>query len=689
MTGGWTCASGSLPVGLSPDLSPDQALLRLHAQGLPGLVLLESLGQITAQSRLTLLSAAPELVQHTLPQRPAGPALFPAWIGGLKYEAAREWGLPTHPPQGQSEQDHTQHWGWYPSGLVWDREAGTLQLVGAAHLDWAGLLSGPCPRAPQLQVGPFSPDDLDYPACVRAVQQNILAGEVYQVNLSRGVKATASGQPLAAYLRLRLDNPSPYMVYAELQGAELEDARSSTEVIVSCSPERLVRWQGDTVSARPIAGTRARGNTPVQDAALEADLLHDPKEAAEHLMLTDLLRHDLGWLSCPGSVHVPEYRSVERYSHVTHLVSEVQGRALPGLDTAQVLRATFPGGTITGAPKARVMQEIAALEPQPRGWYTGSFGLLSGAKAELNILIRTAVFQQTQEAGWTVSVRAGAGVVMASDPLRETRETALKAQALLEVLSGLELPSGECRERPRQAQSVTPGQPWSPPHLTRGPLARQAISRCPPLRVLLLDNHDSFTQNLAHDLAAHGAAVLLRPNTAPLPELLALRPDAVLTGPGPGTPQTSGVTLPLTRACLELGWPLLGVCLGHQALGEALGGQVVRAARALHGMPEQVRHGGQGLFAGVPQGAVFTRYHSLILERQSLDGLPGVQVTATSHSGEVMAIQATHAPAWGVQFHPESLLSTHGRTLLGNWLELVGQAQEERAQAEQAQAERT
>ncbi len=651
-----------------PDLSPDQALLRLHAHGLPGLVLLESLGQLTAQSRLTLLSAAPVQVQHTLPQRPAGTALFPAWIGGLKYEAAREWGLPTHPPQG-----HAQNWGWYPSGLVWDREAGTLTVVGTAHLDWKALLAGPEPEMPELQVGSFSADDLDYPAGVRAVQQSILAGEVYQVNLSRGVTATASGQPLAAYLRLRLDNPSPYMVYAELACTALartapEDAHLEHEVIVSCSPERLVRWQGETVSARPIAGTRARGDTPAQNAALEADLLQDPKEAAEHLMLTDLLRHDLGWLSCPGSVHVPEYRSVERYSHVMHLVSEVHGRALPGLDTAQLLRATFPGGTITGAPKRRVMQEIAALEPQPRGWYTGSFGLLSGAKAELNILIRTAVFNQPQEAGWTISVRAGAGVVMASDPHRETRETALKAQALLEVLSGLEVPSGEGRERPRQAQSVTPGLPWSPP-----PLTRQAISRRPPLRVLLLDNFDSFTQNLAHDLAAHGAAVLLRPNTTPLPELLALRSNAVLIGPGPGTPQTSGVTLPLTRACLHLGWPLLGVCLGHQALGEALGGRVVRAARALHGMPEQVRHSGQGLFAGVPQGAVFTRYHSLIVEDLPAPNL----VSATSETGEIMALQATGAPAWGVQFHPESLLSGYGRVLLGNWLELAAATRRE------------
>ncbi len=140
-----------------------------------------------------------------------------------------------------------------------------------------------------------------------------------------------------------------------------------------------MRWEGNAVSARPIAGTRARGDTPERDAALELDLRTDAKEAAEHLMLTDLIRHDLGWLSVPGTVSVPEYRSVERYSHVMHLVSEVRGQARAGLDVEDVVRATFPGGTITGAPKERVMQEIAALEPGPRRWYTGSVGVLSGS----------------------------------------------------------------------------------------------------------------------------------------------------------------------------------------------------------------------------------------------------------------------------------------------------------------------
>ncbi|MGI8748591.1 MAG: glutamine amidotransferase-related protein, partial [Deinococcus sp.] len=209
--------------------------------------------------------------------------------------------------------------------------------------------------------------------------------------------------------------------------------------------------------------------------------------------------------------------------------------------------------------------------------YTGSLGLISGAKVELNILIRTASFRRAGAGRWMVGVRAGAGIVMDSDPRRETRETALKARALLEALSGQlsgQLPghlAGQPGRVSRPAQPPSPGIPWRPPAPRRG---------LPSLRVLLLDNEDSFTQNLAHDLAAHGAEVVLRPNSTPLPELLALRSspggstpsiDAVLVGPGPGTPQSCGVTLALTRACLALGWPVLGVCLGHQALGETLG----------------------------------------------------------------------------------------------------------------------
>ena len=636
-------------------LSPADALLRLLAAGLPGIALLESLGPVLPSARFTFLSAAPTRVQHTLPELPAPDAFFPAWLGGLKYEAAREFGLAAHPARGPA-----QWWGFYPSGLVWDREAGTLSVVGGPHLDWAALLASDPAPLPSLTVGDFGADDVDYPAGVRAVQELIRAGEVYQVNLSRGVSAPAQGDPLAAYLRLREVNPSPFMAFLDL----------GKEVVVSCSPERLVDWESEKISARPIAGTRRRGDTPEEDAAFEAELRGSPKEVAEHTMLVDLVRHDLGAAAAPGTVSVPDLMLIERYSHVMHLVSEVTATARTGLTLPDLLAATFPGGTITGAPKARVMDAIAALEPGPRGWYTGGVGLVSGRRVDLNILIRTAEFvaegaeQRTEGLSdslrphWTVTVRAGGGTVIDADPAREARETVHKAQALLSVLAGVP-------GRPAQAgRPPVPGVPWTPP-----PAPTQT-----PVRVLLLDNRDSFTWNLAHDLLALGAAVDVRGQAEDAAALLATAPDAVLVGPGPGTPATSGCTLELTRLCLERGVPLLGVCLGHQALGEVLGGRVERAA-PVHGRPERVGHGSTGLFAGIENGAAFGRYHSLVVR-----GLPDDLVTARSEDGEVMALEVPGQPAWGVQFHPESVLSPAGRRLLGNWLELARCAAEGREQ---------
>ena len=615
-------------------LSPADVLLRLRAADAPGVALLESLGPAVPYGRFSFLSAWPTQVQTALPDCPDGPALFPAWLGGLKYEAARDFGLDTHPARGEAA-----WWGHYPSGLVWDRRAGTLEVVGPPHVDWARVLALDPAPLPALSVGEFGADDVNYPAGVRAIQELIRAGEVYQVNLSRGVRAQAQGDPLAAYLRLRELNPSPFMAFVDM----------GVEVVVSCSPERLVEWAGGEVSARPIAGTRRRGQTPAEDAALEAEVRSTPKEVSEHLMLVDLVRHDLGRVSAAGSVRVPELMLVERYSHVMHLVSEVRGRAADGVTLPDVLAATFPGGTITGAPKARVMTAIRDHEPGPRGWYTGGLGILSGARVDLNILIRTAAFTRAEH-HWEVEVRAGGGTVIDSHPAHEASETVHKAQALLSALSGVP-------GRPAQPPAApTPGRAWTPPPATHTPGAG--------LRVHLLDNRDSFTWNLVHDLQALGAAVTVFSQDSAVADILRGRPDAVLTGPGPGTPDSSGPTLALTRECLRRGQPLLGVCLGHQALGQVLGGAVTRAA-PVHGRPEAVQHGGVGLFQDVPPGAAFGRYHSLVVR-----GLPPEHVTATGAGGETMALAAPGRPAWGVQFHPESVLSPAGRVLLGNWLRL-------------------
>ena len=673
-----------LPTHLAAS-TPADVLLRLRAAGVEGVILLESLGPVTPRSARSFLSAAPVAVQHHLPEWPAGSGMFPAWLGGLHYEAAHAFGLTTHPASSP-----TQTWGLYPSGLVWQRDfntdnphaSGQLSIVGEPHLDWMALLGGDPAPTPPLEADPLLPGDdhdLEFEAGVRTVQTLIRAGEVYQVNLSRGLSTRVQGDPLAAYLRLRTLNPSPFMAYAELPHP------GGLDVVVSGSPEQLVRWEraSQQLTARPIAGTRPRGSTPASDAALEAELRSSRKEVAEHLMLVDLLRHDLGAAAVPGAVWVPELLATERYSHVMHLVSEVAATARADLTLPELLSATFPGGTITGAPKRRVMEVIAELEPRPRRWYTGSLGRISGEAAELNILIRTAAFTReitTRETTrtqapsgtdrWQAEVRAGAGIVIGSQPRAETGEVRRKAQATLLALG---LSAGH-RSPGQPPAAPIPGRVWrpAPALLVTWPGQRQP-------RVLLLDNFDSFTHNLAHDLHALGASVIWRNQTTELGELLALAPDAVLIGPGPGTPQSSGVTLALTQACLKRQLPLLGVCLGHQALGEVLGGKLGPAPQPIHGEAAEVHHAGTGLFEGLPSPAAFGRYHSLTLG----DVGAGGRVTARSSQGEVMALEAVHHPAWSVQFHPESLLSPHGRALLARWLTMSGEwGSAERSRAE-------
>jgi anthranilate synthase component 1 len=219
------------------------------------------------------------------------------------------------------------------------------------------------------------------------------------------------------YRALRALNPSPYMYFLDLDGTQ----------VIGSSPEILVRVQDGTVTVRPIAGTRPRGATHEEDLALEAELLADPKERAEHLMLIDLGRNDVGRVAEPGSVAVGEQFVVERYSHVMHIVSNVEGLLKDGMSNLDVLRATFPAGTLTGAPKIRAMEIIDELEPVKRGIYGGACGYLSFAgDMDVAIAIRTGIVQNN-----TLYVQAAAGVVADSVPEMEWRETEAKARALL------------------------------------------------------------------------------------------------------------------------------------------------------------------------------------------------------------------------------------------------------------------
>jgi anthranilate synthase component I len=249
---------------------------------------------------------------------------------------------------------------------------------------------------------------------------HIKAGDIYQIVLSVRFAGRTDLDPFQTYRGLRLLNPSPYMYFLEL--GKLRVAGSS--------PEALVRLTGRTASLRPIAGTRPRGQTPEHDLALERELLADPKENAEHVMLVDLARNDLGRVASSGSVHVEPYRKIERYSHVMHIVSGVQGLVAPQRDAFDLFAAAFPAGTLVGAPKVRAMEIIAELEPDRRGIYAGAVGYLDFAgNLDFCITIRTLVIT-----GSRATVQAGAGIVADSNASAEYQETQDKARALIRAL---------------------------------------------------------------------------------------------------------------------------------------------------------------------------------------------------------------------------------------------------------------
>jgi anthranilate synthase component 1 len=277
-------------------------------------------------------------------------------------------------------------------------------------------------------IGPasFSPATPSLPAAahaaaVRRAQEYIAAGDVYQLVLASRFEGRHSLSPFEVYRALRLLNPSPYMYFCELGDI----------TVVGSSPEALVKLHGGYAQLRPIAGSRPRGADAAHDAALEAELLADPKENAEHVMLVDLARNDLGRVATAGSVQVSPYRVIERYSHIMHLVSGVNGTLAPGQDAFDLFAATFPAGTLVGAPKVRAMQIIDELEPVGRQLYGGTVGYF-GRRGDMDqaITIRTLVFR-----GDVYSYQAGGGIVADSSPAAEYAEMMAKSAVLRRALA--------------------------------------------------------------------------------------------------------------------------------------------------------------------------------------------------------------------------------------------------------------
>ncbi|MFN3179184.1 MAG: chorismate-binding protein [Thermus sp.] len=598
--------------------------------------LLESLGVRTPFSRLSLLGVRPkhrlevwegrlyldgkrvgealDIFAHL--EKGLGRGHFPAWIGFFAYEFARHLGLASHGPlPGLPE----AAFHYYPEGFA---------LLEGRLVETPSFPLRPLPYNPSPL--PHHPLVSDFPKGaflegVALVQERIRAGVVYQVNLSHRFRLLGDVDPLLLYARLRSLNPSPFMGLLEGEGW----------AVVSGSPERLFKKVGTRVLARPIAGTRPRGRTEAEDLALEKDLLASPKERAEHAMLVDLLRNDLARVALPGTVRVQELFTVERYAHVMHLVSQVEGYTRASL--GQVFASLFPGGTITGAPKGTVMEAIGELEPVPRGAYTGSLGYVSGRGADFNILIRS-----FQRVGEEVYFSAGAGIVIASEAEAEYEETLHKAQSLLLALN---------RGRPGvKPLPPRPSSSWAPP-----PPPRRVKAR-----VLFLENRDSFSYNLVDYLSALGAEVQVVDQEEP-PHFQGF--THLVVGPGPKDPFAAGRVLAWTQQALAEGMPFFGVCLGHQALGVALGAELYRE-RPVHGEAHPIFHSGEGLFAGLPNPLPFARYHSLALRNLP----PQVRLLAWTAEGVPMAIWDGRR-AYGVQFHPESILSPWGMELLARFLE--------------------
>ena len=337
--------------------------------------------------------------------------------------------------------------------LVFDRVRQTLSVVALARIDEETDIATAYERSldrieraetrlrrpaqldsmvpPRPESDPSLPkssfERAEFEAAVERAKEYIRAGDIFQVVLSQRFRVPlGSVDPLDIYRAMRVTNPSPYMFFL----------RFPERYLAGASPETLVRVEDRVAYLRPIAGTRPRGKNPAEDAALGEELLTDEKERAEHVMLVDLGRNDLGRVCQPGSVALTERMIIERYSHVMHIVSNVRGELADGIDAIDVLRASFPAGTLSGAPKVRAMQIIEELEPEPRGVYGGAVGYIGfDGNLDVAIAIRTAVVEDGE-----LTLQAGAGIVEASDPATEYDESVNKARAALVALQAARRP---------------------------------------------------------------------------------------------------------------------------------------------------------------------------------------------------------------------------------------------------------
>ena len=479
---------------------------------------------------------------------------------------------------------------------------------------------------------PPDPEPGSFARVVTRARERFARGDLFEVVPSHVFHAPC-GSPAAFYERLRHRNPAPYEFLLNL---------GEGEYLVGASPEMYVRVTGDRVETCPIAGTIARGAGPLEDAENIRTLLDSRKEESELTMCTDVDRNDKSRICEPGSVQVIGRRQIEIYSRLIHTVDHVEGRLRPGFDALDAFLTHMWAVTVTGAPKPWAMQFIEDNETAPRRWYGGAVGMIGfDGGMSTGLTLRTAHIS-----GGIAAVRAGATLLFDSDPAAEERETELKARALLETLR-------------HQERDPVPGSP-----VQAGDLPGSG------LRVLLVDHQDSFVHTLAGYFREQGAEVVTLRTGFGAGVLDACRPDLVVLSPGPGRPSDFGCDELLGELDAR-GLPVFGVCLGLQAMVEHAGGELALLAEPAHGKPGRVQVLGGALLAGLPGEFTAGRYHSLHATAGQVKG--GFSVTAVTPDGVVMAIEDEAAGRWGVQFHPESILTASagaGHRVIANVLAL-------------------
>ncbi|TFD33400.1 anthranilate synthase component I [Cryobacterium cryoconiti] len=412
-----------------------------------GLSAERALGAAVGLGPLAALAALYE--RWETPRMPGQPPLTGGLVGFIGWEAIRQIErLPNRPTADYDVPG--QAFSFVADLVVIDHKYGTVQLIANVlndgHDETDALWAAAQARLDALQARLAEPSEAwlaevdlstpaspthrtrreDFLAAVDVAKEHIVDGDVFQVVISQRFDQDCTADPIDVYRVLRSLNPSPYMYLLSLESTDGE-----TYWVVGSSPEALVKVQNDRVFTHPIAGSKPRGATPEADADFEAELAGDAKERAEHLMLVDLARNDLLKVCAAGSVEVTEFMRIERFSHIMHLVSSVEGNLLPGRSAIDVFRATFPAGTLSGAPKPRALEIIDALEPTQRGVYGGVVGYFGFAgDADLAIAIRTATIM-----GGVARVQAGGGLVADSDPVSEFQESQNKAAAPLRAVA--------------------------------------------------------------------------------------------------------------------------------------------------------------------------------------------------------------------------------------------------------------